>query len=324
MGTCAHPFSLGICSRDSGLPWPWAPPVHLPCPVSAQPCCPPLSTAPGLLSLVFSCRSPTATVNICGATAEECLMRARRGPAVGHRLGQMVHHYPFLFITSSACRDWPASSRLLGGAAGPAILEGRNGPSFRSTCLPASFEPQTFPARAVPGVLGRAWSRSAAATCLRGLGEGPAQDRNRGPLGTPAGGSGGQRGSRTPRSQLRAEAARKPLLSPLPAGLQPAGHNLPQKERVLHLCPAGLVRALGPADPWCRGSLCSGCWSGWSSTAICRHSRPQPDPSRGLPEPLGSHSLGSQPSIASDLQGCRVNPPIPGLSPNCKMGARPP
>ncbi|XP_069397543.1 uncharacterized protein [Delphinus delphis] len=62
MDVCAHPFSLGICSRDSGLPWPWDPPIHLPCPVSAQPCRPPLSTALGLLSLLFS-SSPSCALS---------------------------------------------------------------------------------------------------------------------------------------------------------------------------------------------------------------------------------------------------------------------
>ncbi|XP_026981383.1 uncharacterized protein [Sagmatias obliquidens] len=130
-------------------------------------------------------------------------VEARSGPALAQgRAG-----------SSSACRDWPASSRLLGGATGPALLEGRDGPSFRSACLPASFEPQTFLARAVPGVLGRAWSSGlAAATCLRGLGEGPAQDRN-GAAGDPGPGLG------------RAQDPQEPapgcgrLLSPLPAGL---------------------------------------------------------------------------------------------------------
>lgn len=52
-----------------------------------------------------------ATADICGDTAEECLMRARRGPHTEHRLGQMVYHYPFLLITGSACL-----TRLLGPA----------------------------------------------------------------------------------------------------------------------------------------------------------------------------------------------------------------
>ncbi|XP_069397544.1 uncharacterized protein [Delphinus delphis] len=69
MDVCAHPFSLGICSRDSGLPWPWDPPIHLPCPVSAQPCRPPLSTALGLLSLLFSSSSLFACLTLPGLQA---------------------------------------------------------------------------------------------------------------------------------------------------------------------------------------------------------------------------------------------------------------
>ncbi|XP_059979313.1 uncharacterized protein LOC132505316 [Lagenorhynchus albirostris] len=69
MDVCAHPFSLGICSRDSGLPWPWDPPIHLPCPVSAQPCRPPLATALGLLSLLFSSSSLFACLILPGLQA---------------------------------------------------------------------------------------------------------------------------------------------------------------------------------------------------------------------------------------------------------------
>lgn len=80
-----------------------------------------------------------ATVGICGDTAEECLMRARHGPATERRLGQMVHHYPFLLITGSMGRDWLASPRLFGCVAVPALLEEETALHLTPRVLSPSF-----------------------------------------------------------------------------------------------------------------------------------------------------------------------------------------
>lgn len=92
----------------------------------------------------------TATADICGDTAEECLMRTRRGPTTEHSLGQMVYHYPFLLITGSACLNWLPSPRLVGHA-GPSYSGRRNGPSFSSMCVSS-----WLPLR--PDVSGSEWS----------------------------------------------------------------------------------------------------------------------------------------------------------------------
>lgn len=91
-----------------------------------------------------------ATTDICGDTAEECLMRTRRGPTMEHRLGQMVYHYPFLLITGSTCLDWLPSPRLAGRAS-PSYSGSRTSPAFSSTCVSSRL-----PLR--PDVSGSEWS----------------------------------------------------------------------------------------------------------------------------------------------------------------------
>lgn len=95
-------------------------------------------------------------------------MKVWRGPATGCRLGQMAYHYPFLLITGPTCRDWLPEPQAPQTLAGPALLEGREGPSFSSACVcPASLQPQTVWLSEVPRVLGQARrSERAAATCL--------------------------------------------------------------------------------------------------------------------------------------------------------------
>lgn len=117
-------------------------------------------------------------------------MRAQRGPATERGLRQMGYHYPFLLITGSVCRDWLPSPKLLGRAAVPAILEGRNGLSFSSMCISSQLplRPQTFLAQCGPWGTGPGGEMEcAAATCPRRPGEGLAQSRRRGSLSTRAG-----------------------------------------------------------------------------------------------------------------------------------------
>lgn len=130
----------------------------------AQHCLPKYGLPTGLA------RPPPPSV---GTTAEECLMRAWRGPAVKRGLGQMVYHYPFLLIT--APRAAIGSQAQPGGRTKvPVILEGRNVPSFCAICLSSQllWRPQTTLAqwgprgarlseeRELPKVIsGRTWGR---------------------------------------------------------------------------------------------------------------------------------------------------------------------
>lgn len=177
----------------------------------------------------------TATANICGDTAEECLMRAQCGPAMERGLRQMGYHYPFLLITGSVCCDWLPSRRLLGRAAAPALLGGRSGPSFSSTRISSwlPWRPQTFLAQCGPWGTGPGAEKRVCSCHLpketgRVLGAGQVQSVSRyqaraWAAGTPA----------------QAEAARKPLL-------RPAGRSWPPGVSVRLLPAPDLGLGRGP------------------------------------------------------------------------------
>lgn len=105
-------------------------------------------------------------------------MKVRRGLTAERTLGQMVYHHPFLLITGSACRHWLPSPRLVGRAAAPALLEGRNSPSFSSTCISSrlplrpQFLAQCGPRGTGPGEETRACSCHLPEETGRGAGAG--------------------------------------------------------------------------------------------------------------------------------------------------------